>query len=133
MNAVIRFRVYLRTFTVNAISPILPASDPQQILATAVGHRIEHMTKDELQTLLAKAQVDLQNENAALQQRIKQLEEEKAQLEAQYLRLGYKYSRSLFHEKDWENFDPSEYSGSAEELLAMVHKTPAHSMSGNVA
>jgi predicted nuclease with TOPRIM domain len=104
----------------NTISPTLPAIDAQQILATAVAHRIEHMTKEELQTLLAKAHVDLQNENAALQQRIKQLEEEKAELEAQYLRLAYKYSRSLFNEKDWENFDPSEYSGSAEELIAMV-------------
>jgi len=104
----------------NTMSPTLPAIDPQQILATAVAHRIEHMTKDELQSLLAKAQVDLQNENVALQQRIKQLEEEKTQLEAQYLRLGYKYSRSQFNEKDWENFDPSEYSGSAAELLAMI-------------
>ena len=106
----------------NTISSVPTAIDPQQILATAVAHRIEHMTKEEMQALMAKAHVDLQSENAALQQRVAQLEEEKVKLDAQVERLMYRISRSLFNEKDWENFDPSDYSGSAEELLAQMDK-----------
>jgi len=106
----------------NTIPSAPLASDPQRILATAIAHRIEHMTKEELQALLAKTQVELQNENAALQARIKQMEEEKTQLEAQNLRLMYRISRSLFDEKDWENFDPSEYTFSVEDLMAEMDK-----------
>jgi predicted nuclease with TOPRIM domain len=64
---------------------------------------------------------------AALQERLKQLEAESLQqrqrieqLEAEKVRLYWEISRLRFNEKDWENFDPSQYTGSKEEILAII-------------
>jgi predicted nuclease with TOPRIM domain len=94
----------------------------QQTLVSAVAHHIEQMSKDELETLAAKALGDLQAENAALRKRIQQLEQDKAKLEADNERLLYKISRSLFDEKDYENFDTNDYSVPVEEMLANARK-----------
>jgi hypothetical protein len=102
----------------NTLESAALQSDAQHILASAVAHQVERMSKDELQTLVANAHVELQNENAVLKERIKQLEEKNAELEAENLRLLYRISRSLFDEKDYENFDPSEYTVPVEEMLA---------------
>ena len=100
-------------------SPSIPVVyDAQQVLAAAVAHRVEHMSQDELQALIAKAHGELKHENSTLHERIKDLEEEKAALESQNERLLYKLSRSLFDEKDYEGFDPSEYTVPWEEMLA---------------
>ena len=106
----------------NTMNAIPVPTDAHQILAAAVAHRIEHMSRDELQALVAKAHGDLQGENAALRQRVTQLEGENAKLDAHVLRLMYRISRSLFDEKDYENFDPSEYTVSMEELFAEVKR-----------
>ena len=66
----------------------------------------------------------------SLRLRICQMEEELAQsqqcivdLRAQYERLILRVSRSLFAEKDYENFDPSEYTVPVEEMLADARKS----------
>jgi hypothetical protein len=94
-------------------TPIL--NDAQQILASALAHQVERMSKEEVQALVAKGQLELQNENAALKRRIEELE-------AENTRLAWNFSRSLFNEKDWENFDPSEYTVPMEEMLAEMEK-----------
>ncbi len=97
--------------TTAASMPLL--SDAHQILATAVAHQVERMSKEEVQALVAKGQLELQNENAALKKRIEQLE-------AENTLLAWKFSRSLFNEKEYENFDPSQYSVPKEEVLAAI-------------
>lgn len=87
--------------TTAASIPLL--SDAHQILATAVAHQVERMSKEEVLALVAKGQVELQNENAALKKRVEQLEADK-------LKLLYEVERAQVTEKDFEGFDPSEYS-----------------------
>jgi hypothetical protein len=106
----------------NAIESTPTQIAAQQTLVSAVVHHIEHMSKDELQTLAEKALGDLQAENAALQERVQQLERHKARLEAENERLLYKISHSLFDETDYENFNPSDYSVPVEEMLANARK-----------
>ena len=92
-------------------TPVL--NDAQQILASAVAHQVERMSMEEVQALVAKDQLELQSENAALKKRIEELE-------AENNRLAWNFSRSLFNEKDYENFDPSEYTVPVEEVLAAI-------------
>jgi cell division protein FtsB len=87
--------------------------DVHQILASAVAHQVERMSKEEVQALVAKSQLELQDENAALKKRIEQLEAENS-------RLAWQFSRSLFNEKDYETFDPSQYTVPVEEVLAAI-------------
>ena len=66
-----------------------------------------------MQALVAKALLEVQNENAVLKLRIQELEEANT-------KLMWQWSRSLFNEKDYENFDPSEYTVPAAEVLAAL-------------
>ena len=102
------------------MSTIPPAGlplDAQQRLASAVAHRIETMSKEEIQAVVERAEADALAENAVLRQRGKELEAEK-------LRLLYQISRRFFDPKDYEDFNPSEYGGSAEELLSLIEALP---------
>src|SRR5437763_715589 len=107
-------------------NPTIPiVSDAQQVLASAVARQIERLSKEEVQALVATADLALQKENAALRQRILELEADLARLQhmqAEYQRTVYKLTRDFVTEKDWENFDPGEYTISAEELLANGRK-----------
>ena len=63
--------------------------------------------------------------NSIRRERIIQLEAETARLQqtlAEHQRAVYKLTCDLVTEKDWENFDPSEYTVSAEEMLANGRK-----------
>ena len=62
-----------------------------------------------------------------LEQRISQLEQELQatkqalhKVEEERNRLAWDLSRRLFNEKDWENFDPSEYTVSLDEILTAI-------------
>src|ERR1043165_3934328 len=113
----------------NTIEPTPLPNNAQQVLATALAHRVERMSKEELEQLAAEAQLALQTEIADLRKRLQQAEQEAAQhrqtiekRDAEILRLQYQISRSFFSEKDWENFDPSEYTIPFEETLAELMK-----------
>jgi hypothetical protein len=97
----------------NTLQTAPALNDAQQVLASAIAHHVETMTKDELQALTTRAHLELQSENAELKKRIKELEDD-------YNKLALQYSRSLFDEKDYENFDPSQFTVPAEELLAAI-------------
>jgi predicted nuclease with TOPRIM domain len=108
----------------NEATPISGAA--QQILASAVAHQLERMSKEEVQAMVAKALLELQNENAALTKRIEQFETKAAEdagviekLEADKVQLYYKIGRLSFDPEEWEKtFDPSEYTVPVEEMLA---------------
>ena len=114
----------------DTIAASLPASAAQRALASAVPHEIERMSKEEVQTLVRKATVELHDENAALKKRIEQLEAAEAEqrqsiekLEADKVRLFYQIGRLSFDPEEWERtFDPNEYTVSAAEMLAAVRE-----------
>ncbi len=113
----------------NTIDPTPIPNAAQNVLASAVAHQIERMSKEDLQALVAKAHLELQNEVAALKQRIAQLEGEAGanakkieKLEADKTKLHYKIGRLEFDEKEYENFDPSEYTVPFEQTLAEAKK-----------
>jgi predicted nuclease with TOPRIM domain len=113
----------------NTIETPATPSAAQNVLASAVAHQIERMSKEELQALVAKAHLELQNENAALKQRVAQLEEEAGakakkieKLEADKTKLHYKIARLEFDETEYDNFDPSEYTIPFEQTLAEANK-----------
>ena len=91
--------------------PNATMNDAQQVFMAAVAHQIERMSKEELQALVAKVDVELQNENAALKKRVEQLEADK-------LKLLYEVACSKVTEKDFENFDPSKYTVPVEEMMS---------------
>ena len=93
----------------------VPLTNAGQAVVSAVARQIERMSKEEVQALVAKALLDLQTENAALKARIEELEKENT-------RLLWQWSRALFRESDYENFDPSEYTVPAEEVLAALEQ-----------
>lgn len=110
----------------STISSSFPG-DVEKVIATAVAHQIERMTKEEVQALVEQARLDFQSENEALKRRIVQLEQdaadkerEKQQLAAERDRLAWELSRRLFDEKEWDNFDPSQFHVTKQETLAAI-------------
>jgi hypothetical protein len=68
-------------------------------------------------------------EKELLEGRMKQLDNQMLQLhqqieglKAEKERLYYQIGRLAFDEKEWENFDPSEYTVSLEEILEVVNE-----------
>ena len=106
----------------STLPTLQPQGEAQQLLASAVARRIEHMSDDELRILLANADADLRAENASLRQRVRQLEADAANLLAENERLMYKISRSLFKPEDYENFDPREHTVPFQEMIADAEK-----------
>jgi hypothetical protein len=96
--------------------PAQPHNDAHQELVSAVARQVELMSKEEVQALLAKATVELQNENSALKKQIEKLEADK-------VRLYYQVGRLSFDPEEWEKtFDPRDYTVPAEEMLAEARK-----------
>ena len=110
--------------------PIPTLNDAQQMLVSAVAHQIERMSKEEVQALVTKANVELQAENAALKKRIDELDEKSAEnaqmiekLEADKVRLYYEIAHLSFDQEEFEkNFDPSEYTVPVEDMLANARR-----------
>jgi predicted nuclease with TOPRIM domain len=117
-------------FLMTTIAPTQPVTDAYQVLASAVAHQVERMSKDEVQTLLAKAMAEIQKENAVLKTRIEQLEAKAVEyaqtinkLEADKVRLYYKIAHLSFDPEEFERtFDPSEYTVPVEQMMANARR-----------
>jgi hypothetical protein len=99
-----------------------PTSDAQQFLFSAIARQIAAMSKEEVQALVTKAQVELEKENAALKERVAKLEAEGTERE-KYIKMLCRYIGKLeVDPEDWENFDPSECTIPMEQTLADAEK-----------
>lgn len=72
---------------------------------------------------------DIPAEKEMLEGRMKQLDDQMLHLQqqiedlkAEKERLYYQIGRLTFDEKEWENFDPAEYTVSLEEILEVVNE-----------
>lgn len=95
--------------------------EAQNVLAAAVAHQIERMSKEEVQALVNKA--PNLKEIAALKERIAALEAKAAERE-EYIKMLCRYIGKLeIQPEEWEkNFDPSQCTIPMEQTLAEAEK-----------
>lgn len=97
--------------------------EAQSVLAAAVAHQIERMSKEEVQALVNRAPIELEKEIAALKERVVALEAKAAERE-EYIRMLCRYigKLELDPEELERTFDPSEYTIPIEQTFAEIEK-----------